>query len=389
MKFAHLADCHLGSWRQPELKALNLESFKKAIDICIQEKVDFVLIAGDLFDSAYPPIEILEETFLQLKRLKDSKISCYIIAGSHDYSASGKTFLSVLEKAGFCQNLFQAEEKQGKLFLNPILHKNIALYGYPGKKSGMEIEELKNLKLQDSPLFKILALHTCVENAVGNLPIESIKESELPKADYYALGHLHVDYEVGNFVYAGPIFPNNFQEIEELNYGSLYIIETEPLTIKKVEIKLKYVELVELEISNSLTATDKIILELSKRDLKDKITLLKLSGKLTQGKISDINFKEIEALAKEKQAYVLLKSISKLLTEEVEVNIDIEDMEKLEEEVIKKYSEQEKSKFNILIFPLINSLSLEKQEDEKTAVFESRLLSELNKVINLERENEN
>ena len=95
MKFAHLADCHLGSWRQPELRDLNLESFKKAIDLCIEEKVSFVLIVGDLFDSAYPPIEILEETFLQLKKLTENKISCYYIAGSHDYSASGKTFFNL------------------------------------------------------------------------------------------------------------------------------------------------------------------------------------------------------------------------------------------------------------------------------------------------------
>ena len=42
MKFAHLADCHLGSWRQPELRDLNLESFKKAIDISLKENVEFV-----------------------------------------------------------------------------------------------------------------------------------------------------------------------------------------------------------------------------------------------------------------------------------------------------------------------------------------------------------
>ncbi|GAI75663.1 unnamed protein product, partial [marine sediment metagenome] len=39
MRFAHIADCHLGGWRQPELQQLNLESFKKAIEICIEEKV--------------------------------------------------------------------------------------------------------------------------------------------------------------------------------------------------------------------------------------------------------------------------------------------------------------------------------------------------------------
>ena len=75
MKFAHLADCHLGGWRHPELRQLNLESFRQSIETCIQEKVRFVLIAGDLFDSAYPPIEILEETFSQLRKLKDKGIS--------------------------------------------------------------------------------------------------------------------------------------------------------------------------------------------------------------------------------------------------------------------------------------------------------------------------
>jgi len=73
MKFAHLADCHLGGWRQPELQQLNLESFKKAISICLDEKVEFVLFAGDLFDSAYPSIEVLKETFSEFKRLKEAK----------------------------------------------------------------------------------------------------------------------------------------------------------------------------------------------------------------------------------------------------------------------------------------------------------------------------
>ncbi len=384
MKFAHLADCHLGGWRQPELKQLNLESFRKAIDISIQEKVDFVLIAGDLFDSAYPGIEILEETFLQLKKLKDKGISCYYIAGSHDYSASGKTFLSVLEKAGFCKNLFQPEEKNGKIFLNPVIHENVALYGYPGKKSGMEVSELRNIRLQDSPFFKILALHTCIKGAIGDLPIESISEEELPKADYYALGHLHINYEFNNFVYAGPTFPNNFQELEELKNGRFYIINTEPFSIKKIELAIKGIEIITLEVSNALTATDKIISELNKRDLEDKIVLLKLYGKLKQGKTADINFREIENFAKDKKAYVLLKNTSKLLTEETELEIAVEDIDKLEEEIIKRYIENKESKFNSFLFPLINALSLEKQEDEKSAVFESRLLSELDKILKLD-----
>jgi len=73
VKFAHLADCHLGSWRQEELQKLNFQSFQKVIDRCIQEQVEFILISGDLFDSAYPPIEILKDSFAEFKKLHDAK----------------------------------------------------------------------------------------------------------------------------------------------------------------------------------------------------------------------------------------------------------------------------------------------------------------------------
>lgn len=384
-KFAHLADCHLGSWRQPELQQLNLESFKKAIDICLEEKVHFVLIAGDLFDSAYPPIEILEQAFFQLKRLKDAKISCYYIAGSHDYSASGKTFLSVLEAAGFCKNIYNPEIKNEKIYLNPILHENIALYGYPGKKSGLEVQELRNIKLHESPgLFRVFALHTCIKSAVGTLPIESIDEKDLPEADYYALGHLHIDYQQGRFIYAGPIFPDNFQEIEELKYGSFYIIETFPFQFKKIQLKLKEIESFDIEISNSLTATDTILAEIKKRDIKEKIVLLRLSGKLMQGKSSDIDFKKIDDFVKTNQGVILLKSTSQLSTEESKLDIEVEDMNKLEEEIIAKYTSNQSSKFDFLIFPLVNALSIEKHEDETSTTFAGRLFSELTKIMKIE-----
>ena len=96
VKFSHMSDVHLGGWKQKPLQDLNFQSFQKAIDICINEKVDFLLIAGDLFDTAYPSIEVLKETFAEFKKLKDSGIPCFLISGSHDYSASGKTFLYVL-----------------------------------------------------------------------------------------------------------------------------------------------------------------------------------------------------------------------------------------------------------------------------------------------------
>src|SRR3990167_5316649 len=117
VKFAHMSDVHLGGWKQKPLQDLNFQSFQKAIDISINERVDFILIAGDLFDTAYPSIETLKETFAEFKKLKESGIPCFLISGSHDYSVSGKTFLDVLEKSGFCKNVSIFEDRAGKLLL--------------------------------------------------------------------------------------------------------------------------------------------------------------------------------------------------------------------------------------------------------------------------------
>lgn len=385
MKFAHLADCHLGSWRILELQDLNMQCFRKAIDTCIQERVDFVLISGDIFDSAYPPIETLKETFFEFKRLKDSGIQCFIIAGSHDHSASGKTFLDVLERAGLCRNACSPDinHSNSRILLNPVICKDAAIFGYPGKKSGMEIPEIRRIKLNDAPgFYKILMLHTVMDFARGDLPIDAIGEEELPKADYYALGHLHIENSQDNFIYAGPIFPNNFQELEELKGGKFYIIETSPFSIKKISLRLKEVEVIDLEMENSLIANEIILHELSSRNLKDKIILIKLSGVLKKGKLSNINFLEIEKFAKSRGAYCIVRSISQLSIEEPMIIQDTDNIDTLEEEIIMQYQKKD-SQFSPLLTPLMKSLSIEKQEDEKASVFESRLCDELNKLLQI------
>jgi DNA repair exonuclease SbcCD nuclease subunit len=82
MKFAHMADCHLGGWRDDKLTELGQKSFEKAIDICIEKKVDFVIIAGDLFNTAIPPIDSTKHCVNHLKRLQNENIPVYCIAGS-------------------------------------------------------------------------------------------------------------------------------------------------------------------------------------------------------------------------------------------------------------------------------------------------------------------
>jgi len=390
VRFAHISDVHLGGWKQQPLQDLNFASFEKTISLCIQEKPDFVIIAGDLFDSAYPPIDILKKTFAEFRKLKEANIPCFIIAGSHDYSVSGNTFLDVLEKAGFCKNVTNIEiskksdNPEETIILNPTIYKGVALYGYPGKKSGLEIPELRKIKLNDSPgMFKIFLLHTTIDEAKGTLPIDAIEVDLLPKADYYALGHLHIDFKHNNFVYPGPVFPNNFQELAELQKGRFYIVDTSLSSpLKRIDLKLKDVALFEFEITDALKANEIIISELEKKDLTDKIVLMKIRGELEFGKGSDINFSRIEDVLKRKGAFFSLRNTHDLKQKEIELEIEVKESDNLEEDTMKIYSEQNPAQLNSSIPLLLNALSIEKQEGETSETFLNRLVSETKKVLN-------
>ena len=386
-KFAHLADVHLGGWRQGPMQDLNFQSFQKAIKLSIENKIEFMLIAGDLFDSAYPPIEILKETFSEFRKLKEAKIPVFIIAGSHDYSASGKTFLDVLEKAGFCKNVYDAEHREEEILLNPTIHDGIAIYGYPGRKSGLEIKDLRKIKLNESPgMFKILMLHTTLDKVRGVLPIDCLESDSLPEANYYAFGHIHVDFVYKNMVYPGPIFPNNFQELETLENGTFFIIDTEDLSnpFEKIDLKIKEIESLDIKINNTRTATEEIIQELGKRKIKDKIILLRLSGKLESQKPSDIKLDKIEEFCFENGAYFVLKNTHDLQTNEFDLNLEVKNKDNLEEEAIEKYSAENPSQFNKLIPELIKTLSIEKQEGETVDTFNTRLLDEVRKITDVD-----
>jgi hypothetical protein len=199
--------------------------------------------------------------------------------------------------------------------------------------------------------------------------------------DYLALSHLHINYSKDKRVYSGPIFPNNLSELEELKAGSFYIFDNGK--IRKEEIKLKEVISLSVEIDDAFKASDKIISILEQEFLKDKIIMLKLFGILKKGKISDIEFSKIEDYTKKKEAYVFLKSISKLHGSEPEIKYDYLDAGNLEGEIIKKFNETNPGKYNSLISPLMKSLQSDKLEDEKNSVFEERIYSEIRKIVQI------
>src|SRR3989344_9150351 len=167
MLFAHFSDCHVGGWKEEKLKDLNMQCFKKAIALVMERNVDFLLISGDLFNTALPQIDYIKECTSELKKLKDANIPVYMIAGSHDFSPSGKTMLDVLEKAGLVINVAKGEEVDGKLRLKITIDQKTGakICGIIGKKgmlerSFFEILDRDYLEKQDG--FKIFMLHTAL-----------------------------------------------------------------------------------------------------------------------------------------------------------------------------------------------------------------------------------
>jgi exonuclease SbcD len=90
LRLLHTADVHLGA-RHADLgeqaaaqRERQFAAFKAAIDLAIAEKVDVVLIAGDLFDSNTQPKRSVDRVAGELKRLAPATIRTVIIPGTHD-----------------------------------------------------------------------------------------------------------------------------------------------------------------------------------------------------------------------------------------------------------------------------------------------------------------
>jgi len=77
----------------------------------------------------------------------------------------------------------------------------------------------------------------------------------------------------------------------------------------------------------------------------------------------------------------LLRNTHDLKTKETGLEAEIQETENIEEESLKKYSEQNPSAFNRLIPQIMNALATEKQDGETTETFTSRLLDETKKIF--------
>lgn len=402
--FAHLADLHIGAWREQKFNTLTIDAFNKAIDFCLARHVAFILFSGDLFNTALPNIDHLKQVIIKLKECKAQNVPVYCIPGSHDFSPSGKTMLDILDEAELLTNVVKGSVQDGKLKLSFTIDKKtgVKITGMIGKRGALEkhyYEDLDRAALEEEPGKKIFMFHSAItELKPAELAqMDSAPISFLPKGfDYYAGGHVHIVKDTTlpgyrNVVYPGPLFPATFRELETLKQGSFCIVEDWKLHRIPHKIKNVTALTIDAEGKDPAGVEQDIRERLSTIDPTDAIILLRIEGTLHSGSPADIPFSNIIHELIQKGAYHVAKNTVKLTSKAFEaITVTSKSAGEVEEQVLTEHKgsfgnlstvgltkEDEIS----LAKSLLHALSEDQHEGEKKYEYEDRVKTTAQELI--------
>lgn len=236
IRFIHTADIHLGkTYRNSPGERERYEDFfhclAAIVDEAVREKVDFVLICGDLFHTG----QILPRTFARtietLQPLKDAGIPCIAIEGNHDWihRRDNISWMEALSEMGYIRLLRPSRTGEGGYVFEPFDKEtgagghveigglNIYGLGYIGANAGSHVERICEAVTTENNL---LLFHVGVWRyspvEIGNMKIEEA----LPLAEkfgYVALGHGHKPYVIETP--EGRPFAYNPGAPERVNFG--------------------------------------------------------------------------------------------------------------------------------------------------------------------------
>jgi DNA repair protein SbcD/Mre11 len=130
MRLLHTSDWHLGrSLHRADLRAAQSAFLDHLVAVACAEKVDAVLVAGDIYDRAVPPVDAVELCEDALLRLHDTGAQIVLISGNHDSARRLGFGSGLLEKAGV-----HLRTRPGAL-ARPVLLEDVngpvAVYGVP------------------------------------------------------------------------------------------------------------------------------------------------------------------------------------------------------------------------------------------------------------------
>lgn len=213
LRILHTADIHLGarfsglgnkgaSQRQ-QLRA----TFKKVIATAVDERVDIVLVAGDLFDTNQQPQLNVDLVIDQFNLLKQNDIPVCLIPGTHDPLDSSSIYRKV-DFEGRCANLriFTDENTSYKEY--PGL--DLTVYGRPNLSNRSYVSPLEGIKPSTSSKFHVAMAHGSFhipERTAEDDHVFTLEEVRASGMHYLALGHWHRVYACSSAPpawYSGP-----------------------------------------------------------------------------------------------------------------------------------------------------------------------------------------
>ena len=236
-RFLHLADVHLGYDRYDNKTRSQdfFYAFQEVLEkYAIEAEVDFVVIAGDLFEHRNIQPAILNQAEICLRRLHEVGIPVLAIEGNHDNRPYGtKTSwlsylaardLLVLLEPGSAGNdepfysIWNAEELRGGYVDLPCGVRVIGSNWY-GVSAPKAIEQMATAiqQLPACPPHTVLMLHQGMDGQIaryaGALNYSDVLPLREAGVDYLALGHIHKNYEIDGWIFnPGSIEANSVEE---------------------------------------------------------------------------------------------------------------------------------------------------------------------------------
>jgi len=213
VRFVHASDLHLdatfGGVNATENKVAGalarstIEAFDRVIDLCIDKEVDFLVIAGDLYNNADRSLGAELAFQRGMRRLEDAGIPAFVVRGNHDSADGWSAGLELPDSVV----VFSAESVERREVLRDG-ELVCAVYGrsFPTRQVSENLV-LDFARLKDDPLA-VGVLHANVGGREGWDDYAPCTVDDLRAAgmDYWALGHIHIPGRVSDnppAVYSG------------------------------------------------------------------------------------------------------------------------------------------------------------------------------------------
>ncbi|MCD7034846.1 metallophosphoesterase [Metabacillus sp. GX 13764] len=232
IKFLHAADLHLdspfkGLSQLPasvfqRLKNSTFEAFSNLAELAIKEQVDFVLLAGDLYDGEDRSLKAQLKIRNECLKMKEHGIQVYMIHGNHDHLSGAWIEMEWPDNV----YIFPGEETVSVSFVKNGVHA-AQIYGrsYPERAVLANIAQDYS-KTADAG-YHIAMLHGSAEGAPDHDPYAPFQLKELldKDFDYWALGHIHKRQVLNHE--PPVIYPGNIQgrSRKETGEKGCYLVE--------------------------------------------------------------------------------------------------------------------------------------------------------------------